>query len=306
MDFGKVSQDKIAAIDFTLPPDSPFTKETLARAGSSNGTPSAYVGCAKWGRKEWVGKLYPKGTKETQFLDHYVKHYNSIELNATHYQIYGEETISKWAAKAGERNFMFCPKVPQAISHYSNLISPDAQANTDRFLQGIVAFGKHLGPVFFQVSERFSPAAKDNLYAYLKSLPRDMLFFLELRHPEWFADKDLRNEWLHLLRELHIGAVITDTSGRRDCAHMELTIPSAFVRFVGNNLHPTDYTRIDEWVGRIRSWFANGLQELYFFMHQHDEKDSPELCNYVIEQLNKHCGTHLLPVKFIGQENTLF
>lgn len=305
MDFGKVAPDKVETIDFTLPPDSAFTKDTLAKAGKT-GKSRIYVGCAKWGRKEWVGKIYPKGTKETAFLDHYVKHFNSIELNATHYQIYGEDTIGKWAAKAGNRDFLFCPKLPQLISHYSNLISPDAQANTDRYLKGIMAFGKHLGPVFFQISESFSPAKKANLYTYLKSLPRNVSFFLELRHPEWFSDAGLRREWLYLLRELSIGAVITDTTGRRDCAHMELTVPDTFVRFVGNNLHPTDYTRIDEWVERICQWLENGLQNLYFFMHQHDEKDSPELCNYVIEKLNKRCGTGLEPVRFIGQENTLF
>jgi uncharacterized protein YecE (DUF72 family) len=88
---------------------------------------------------------------------------------------------------------------------------------------------------------------------------------------------------------------------------MELTVPKTFVRFVGNNLHATDYTRIDEWVLRIKHWLDNGLKELYFFMHQHDEKDSPELCNYVIEQLNKHCGTKLQPVRFIRDNGqTLF
>lgn len=306
MDFGKVTPDKIATIDFTLPPDSSFTKKTLAMAGR-RGTLSVYIGCAKWGRKEWVGRIYPKGTKEAGFLDQYVKHFNSIELNATHYKIYGEDTISKWADKAGNKDFKFCPKLPQMISHYSNLISPDAQENTDYFLQGIMAFGEHLGPVFFQLSESFSPAKKTNLYAYLKTLPRDVVFFLELRHPEWFSDPVLKEEWLTLLRELGIGVLITDTSGRRDCAHMELTVPKAFVRFVGNHLHPTDYSRIDEWVQRIKQWHTNGLQELYFFMHQHDELDSPELCNYVIEQLNKHCGTQLQPVRFIDQQaNTLF
>lgn len=306
MDFGKVPDKEISAIEFRLPPDSAFTNNILGHAQKTE-LPSFFVGCAKWGRKDWIGKIYPKGTRETQFLDHYVKHFNCIELNATHYQIYDAATIKKWAEKAGEAHFRFCPKIPQVISHYSNLITPDVQVNTDRFLEGITAFGSHLGPVFFQLSERFSPAKKADLYAYLKSLPSDLQFFLELRHPEWFANTVLRDEWLHLLQSLNMGAVITDTSGRRDCAHMELSVPKAFVRFVGNNLHPTDYTRIDEWVHRIKAWVKKGLQELYFFMHQHEEKDSPELCNYVIEQLNKHCQAGLRPVRFVNeQRNTLF
>lgn len=305
MDFGKVPATQIDEIDFSLPPDSPFTKATLKAAGKKGGT-QVFMGCAKWGRKEWVGQIYPKGTKDANFLDEYVKHFNSIELNATHYQIYGPETIKKWADKAG-KDFIFCPKVPQTISHYSNLITPDVQPKMDAFFNGISAFGEHLGPVFFQVSEQFSPSRKENLYTFLRTLPTDISFFLELRHPQWFSDKALRKEWLALLQELNIGAVITDTSGRRDCAHMELPVPRVFIRFVGNNLHPTDYSRVDEWVQRIGSWMKQGLKECYFFMHQHDEKDSPELSKYVVEELNKHCGTSLKPVRFMdGGQPSLF
>ena len=55
--------------------------------------------------------------------------------------------------------------------------------------------------------------------------------------------------------------MITDTAGRRDCAHMHLTIPKAFIRYVGNSLHPTDYTRIDVWVERMKYWLDHGMEE---------------------------------------------
>jgi len=299
MEFGKVSNEELAHVSFRLPPDPATTKATLAGAGKP-AKPVVYVGCAKWGRKEWVGEIYPKGTKDAAFLDQYVRQFNSIELNATHYQIYGSDTIGKWAEKAGDRNFLFCPKVPQVISHFSNLATPDAQRRTDDFLRGILAFGRHLGPVFLQLSERYAPASRQSLFTYLRSLPRDLLFFVELRHPEWFANKDIRKEWLDVLGECGMGTVITDASGRRDCVHMELTIPKAFIRFVGNGLVPSDYTRIDAWVKRIGSWLDKGLNELYFFMHQHDERYSPRLCDYVIEKMNRHCGTSLQRIHFLN------
>ena len=302
MEFGRVDKAEVENVNFRLPPDSALTKAVLAEAKKPS-RPRIYIGCAKWGRKEWVGQIYPKKTKDANFLDEYVKHFNSIELNATHYQVYGPETIGKWAAKANGREFVFCPKVPQTISHYSNLISPDVGPKTDKFLEGILAFEKHLGPVFFQVSERYSPVTKNNLFIYLRTLPRDLQFFLELRHPEWFADKAIRKEWLETIKELNIGAVITDATGRRDCVHMELTVPKTFIRFVGNGLVPSDYTRVDEWIKRIKSWLDKGLNELYFFMHQHDERYSPRLCDYVIEQINKRCGTDLKRIGFLdGQE----
>lgn len=300
MEFGHLSIKELDSIQFSLPEDSAFTKE-IQLSFLNHSTPQIYVGCAKWGRKEWVGKIYPEGTKEAKFLDYYVRHFNSIELNATHYRIYGPSTISNWAAKASNKDFKFCPKTPQAISHYSDLISPRAKQLTDEFLKGIIAFKEHLGPIFLQVSEKFSPSKKDNLIAYLKDLPEDLQFFVELRHPGWFSDKKVSENLFQSLRELKVGAVITDTAGRRDCLHMELTLPKAFIRFVGNNLHPTDYSRIDLWVSRLKDWLNKGLQELYFFMHQPDEQFSPELCNYVVEQMNKHCNSQLIKPQFIGE-----
>lgn len=299
MDFGKVDAIELKDVNFSLPPEPLWNKKILNGKATKN--PKIYIGCAKWGRTEWVGKIYPIGTKEAKFLDHYVHHYNSIELNATHYKIYPPESILKWADKAEGHDFLFCPKVPQIISHYSSFVNVEEKTND--FLKGIYAFGKHLGPVFLQVSDKYSPKRKENLFAYLESLPVDLQFFLEVRHPEWFSSKE-ENEFLwKTLHRLNVGYVITDAAGRRDCAHMQLTVPKTFIRFVGNSLHKTDYTRIDEWVSRIKFWLDNGLQELYFFMHMHDEAYSPELSEYLTEKLNKVCGLSLPNPLFLSKLN---
>ena len=96
-----------------------------------------------------------------------------------------------------------------------------------------------------------------------------------------------------------MGIVITDTAGRRDCAHMNLTVSKAFIRYVGNSLHPSDYTRCDAWIKRMKHWLNNGLQELYFFMHMHDEATSPELTVYLVDKMNKELGLNLIKPKFI-------
>lgn len=294
MEFGRVKEKELDAIDFSLPQDPETNKLVLKE---SKQEPVVYLGCAKWGRKEWVGKIYPKGTRAAQFLDQYVKHYNSIELNATHYQIYPPEEIAKWAAKAAGKDFKFCPKVVNSISHDSGFLNTDVL--TKSFLESVLAFGDKLGPIFLQVSEWYNPKQRDKLFAYLKTLPSNLPFFLEVRHVDWFSDKIIRKELFDTLRELKIGAVITDTAGRRDCAHMELTVPKTFIRYVGNSLHATDYTRSDAWVERIKYWLSNGLQELYFFMHMHEEAFSPELTVYLVDKLNAACGLNLPKPKFI-------
>ncbi|WP_211172608.1 DUF72 domain-containing protein [Chitinophaga sp. Ak27] len=298
MDFGRVPEAMLSDIDFKLPAEPVFNKQVLK--GRPVAHPLTYLGCAKWGRKEWIGKIYPQGTKEANFLDEYVKHFNSIELNATHYQIYGPATIAKWDAKAAGMDFKFCPKVPQSISHFSTLIN--AGDKTTAFLEGVLAFGEHLGPIFLQLSDKFGPAKRDNLYQYLASLPKDLQFFVELRHPQWFEDEAVRMELFNKLRELNVGAIITDTAGRRDIAHMHLTVPKIFIRFVGNSLHPTDYTRIDDWANRIKYWLDKGLEEVYFFMHMHDEATSPELALYMTEKFEAVCGITVKKPVFVTRD----
>ena len=232
-----------------------------------NTNPKVYVGCAKWGRAEWVGKIYPLKTKERNFLDCYVQHFNSIELNATHYKLYGPKAIQKWADKAGDRDFKFCPKMHQGITHKGKLNENKFLIN--EFLRAVAAFENHLGPILVQLSERFSPKRKDELFDFLKSLPVDLRFFLEVRHAGWFKE-DVREELFTTLKQINVGAVITDTADRRDCSHMYLTLPITFIRFVGNSLHKTDFSRIDDWVNRIKDWLNTGIQEIFFFMHMHD------------------------------------
>lgn len=301
MEFGRVTESELDSIDFSLPKEPVFNKQVLN--GKKNKQAKVFVGCAKWGRTEWVGKIYPPKTKEKDFLQHYVEHYNCIELNATHYKIYGAKGIEKWAEKAHGKDFMFCPKMYNGVTHFGGL--SNKKFLSDEFLRGVTAFKEHLGPIFVQVSDSFTPKRKDELFTYLKSLPTDLQFFLEVRHPDWFGKDAIREELFSFLKDNNLGAVITDTAGRRDCAHMYLTVPKAFIRYVGNSLHASDYTRVDAWVERMKYWLSKGMDELYFFMHMHDEATSPELTVYLVDKMNKECGLNLMKPKFVEQ-NTLF
>lgn len=295
MEFGRVPEAELSSIDFSLPKEPAFNKAILK--GKAVNNPKVYLGCAKWGRTEWVGKIYPLKTKEKDFLQHYVEHYNSIELNATHYKVYGEAGTKKWAEKAKDKDFKFCPKMYQGVTHRGSLKGKDFITN--EYFRGILGLGEHLGPIFVQVSDTFSPKRKEELFDYLKTLPTDLQFFLEVRHPDWFTNKAIFNAMCETLRQLNMGAVITDTAGRRDCAHMHLTVPKAFIRYVGNSLHPSDYTRCDAWVERMKHWIKNGMEELYFFMHMHDEATSPELTVYLVDKMNKEIGLNLIKPKFV-------
>ena len=283
MDFGKVDNKDFDTIDFTLPPDGEGTGRILNNK-ATNKKAELFVGCAKWGRKDWIGKIYPVGTKEEDFLSLYAQHFNCIELNATFYKLPSVKQVTAWKEKVGP-HFRFCPKFNDKITHKKRL--KDAEQYTKIFLEGVAAFGDNLGPVFLQTPPNYATKNLEVLEAYLAALPDTLDIFVELRHPGWFSDEAVNKKVFTMLEKHGAGAVITDAAGRRDCVHMNLTTTSAFIRFVGNSLHPTDYQRCDEWITRLNSWVDKGIERIYFLMHQEEEIHSPELCRYFIREANK-------------------
>lgn len=297
MKFGNVPDETLTSIDFKLVPDPFLNAEVLS--GKRLPSPKIYVGSGNWGHASWVGKIYPPKTPASAFRNVFPNYFGAMELNATHYKIYPESVIREWATPAEGKDFKYCPKFPQSISHYSSFLKVDEL--TDAFIQSIAGFGENLGPAFLQVSDHFSPAKRDVLFGYLSSLPSDLDVFLELRHPDWFTDAGVS---FSMLKEMKKGLVITDTPGRRDCAHMYLTIPKLFLRFVSNKDHSTTYLRITDWAQRIGNWVDQGLEEVYIFIHPGDETVIPELTVAWMEALNQSCKVNL-KLPFI-QQGSLF
>jgi len=301
MEFGKLETEDLNAVDFALPADNAATTRLL-KTLTPGETTNFFIGCAKWGRKDWVGKIYPRGTKEADFLNHYGQHFNSIELNATFYRMPSAARTAEWAGKVNS-NFKFSPKFPNQITHLRRL--KNVEEPTDRFLKAVHGFGSTLGPLFLMPHPGVGPKDLERIDAFLEYLPKDVKIVVELRHPDWFSDATVSESLFKVLEKHGAGSVITDASGRRDCLHMRLTTPDAFIRFVGNDLHPTDYTRIDQWVTRIKTWKEAGIKNIYFFMHQNEEVHSPEAAKYLIQQLNKVCGLQIPEPQFVSAEDAV-
>jgi len=301
MDFGKV--DDLSKVDYTLPEDHPDTTRLLQSLKKKK-APKVYVGCAKWGRPDWIGKIYPKGTKATDFLKHYTKHFNTIELNAMFYQTFPRTVTEKWASYADD-SFRFCPKFGQSITHFKRL--KGAEAETDTLLDSLAGLGDKLGHSFIQFDDRFGPKNMDTLRDYLSYLPKDFKVCVEFRQPDWFKDGLVSDEAFEMLHKMKVGSVITDTSGRRDVLHMRLTTPVAFIRYVGNDMHPTDSRRLDDWVERIGEWYEAGLDTIYFFIHNHVEVNSPIMADDFIKKLNKRIpGLNLKGPSLLNGKEALF
>ncbi|HAS41735.1 MAG TPA: DUF72 domain-containing protein [Microscillaceae bacterium] len=290
MKFGKLTD--VSKVDFSIPADAPGTERILAKnIQPASSSPKVYVGCPIWSNKSWVGTLYPKRTPANQYLTHYARQFNTIELNSTHYSVPNADTIKKWQTQSTP-DFRFSPKVPQEISHKLMPLGK-AQDFTKVFVKAMEGLGEKLGISFMQLSPYFTPQDMGYLAQYLQEFPAHIPLAVEFRHEHWFQ-QDHFEKATQLLESHQVATVITDVAGRRDALHMRLTTPDLVLRFVGNNLHPTDYQRADDWVNRIQSWLKQGLQSAYIFIHQPDENEAtPELALYFVRQLNEKCGLNL-------------
>ncbi len=281
MKFGGVENPEL--VDFTLPDDHPDTANVL-RNGSD--LERVFVGCAKWNRQD-LKKFYPRGTKDE--LTYYATQFNSIELNATFYNHFSEEQMMKWVEKTPD-TFKFFPKVHQMISHIKRL--NNVEESIEFYTSNIRNLGDKLGMCFLQLHNNFKPQNMDRLITAVEYWPKDIPLAIELRNTEWFNDEEIANEVYDLFEKNGISNIITDTAGRRDLLHMRLTSPDVFVRYVGAN-HESDYSRLDDWLARVSKWKAAGMRNLYFFVHQNLEKESPVLSAYFIEKLNDEFGLDL-------------
>lgn len=277
MKFGQVPNPD--GINFKLPKDAPETTALLSRNKAK--TFRACVGCAKWNKTDLKG-FYPKGTKDE--LEYYSTQFNSIELNATFYNMPTTAQVIKWKEKT-PKGFKFFPKITNSVSHYKRLL--DVKTLTETFCNAAANFEDRLGAVFLQLHDNFSPKEYDKLEQFVQGFPKGIPLAVEVRNEKWFEDTDTWQAYCKLLEKHKVANIIVDTAGRRDMVHMRLTTPAAFIRFVGCNNDGIDRKRLDDWLGRVKKWHKEGLKELDFFVHQNIELSSPLLSAYFIEKLNK-------------------
>ena len=281
MKFGRLSN--LEVVDFSLPP----IEDALLGWGENenNSDPIAsseealqlYVGAPVWAHKSFLGKIYPPKLKAAEFLTHYARNFNCIELNSTFYGVPSPDRIAHWRSQVGP-GFRFCPKATRSITHGGRGLPREEVAE---FFRSVGKFGDNLGISFFQFPPEFGPPQWRHLRDLLRLFPRDFHVAVELRHPGWF-EKRAALEWLMQLGvETATIFVITDTAGRRDVLHNCLPLPQAFVRFSGDALAASDFERLDQWVLSLRALHAQGLREAYFIVHQETEGNCVELAEHL-------------------------
>lgn len=261
---------------------------------------SFWLGCAVWAYKDWVGELFPIGSRAGEFLHLYSRRFPTVEGNTTFYSIPDPETIQRWATETPE-GFQFCLKLPRSITH-GGLLTPTIPGAI-AFLETMQGLGDRLGPLFAQLPPNYSPAQIDDLTTFLKVFSRySCSLALEVRHPDWFQ-APYTNQLNQLLQELGIGRVLLDSRPMYECPddpqlyserrkpqvplQPVVTANYSLIRFISHPDRLMNQSYLEEWVGLVKQWLQQGIR-IYFFVHCPVEKHSPANARYFQHLLEQH------------------
>ena len=253
--------------------------------------PPLGVGCAIWANPAWVGTHLPPGTPTRALLAAYAERFNAVEGNATFYAVPAPRTVARWSEQV-PAGFRFVFKVPRTITHERRLRGADEELAT--FLQAIEPLHDHLGPIMVQLPPSLAPDDFDTLARFVRRLPIEFPWAVEVRHREFFAggshernlDEMLRvhgvNRVIMDARSVHAGPSQTDADRDEQRSKPDLpvrpvaTATSPVVRFIGQRNVADNAPYWQPWVRVCARWLTQGLRPLVL-CHTPDNVDSPAL-----------------------------
>ena len=172
--------------------------------------PGILLGTSAFTANGWQGSFYPPGMNLRDFLSYYATQFATVEVDSTFYGCPSASTVSNWSART-PNDFIFSVKVPQIITHEKVLV--DCDSEFEEFVKTMDILGPKLGPMVFQFPsfDRWKFSKQESFLAvlipFLKKLPADHKFVVEIRNKKWLDAK-----FADVLREHNVAWALTDTS----------------------------------------------------------------------------------------------
>ena len=146
--------------------------------------PQVHVGTSGWQYRHWRGVFYPPGLASARWLNFYVSHFKTLELNVTFYRQVDPNTYEKWRDSV-PGDFLFSAKMSRYITHIRRL-HVDASA-VKRFIDAVTCLSDRLGVVLIQLppSLKFD---QDLILAFFDLLDPRLRYTVEARNKSFLCD----------------------------------------------------------------------------------------------------------------------
>jgi uncharacterized protein YecE (DUF72 family) len=236
--------------------------------------PQVLIGTSGYSYDDWVGPVYPPGTKKQDFLTLYAARFPVVELNFSYYQQPGTRTLERMISVTPD-GFQFALKAHRSMTHD---ITESWKADIAAFRDGVRPLQEsgRLAAVLLQFPYSFgyTPESRERLSALCQELS-GLPLAVEFRKSDWLKEPVFQG-----LRERGVSLVSVDEPDlpRLLPPTSEVTGRFGYVRFhgrnkanwwTGDNASRYDYLyspgELSGWVDRIRSILERVPVLLLFF-----------------------------------------
>ncbi len=218
-----------------------------------------FIGTSGWTYDHWKGCFYPQEMAKSHWFDYYASQFNAVEINATFYRTFLDQTYLNWKARAPQ-GFGYVLKAPKTITHRKLLNDVDADIQT--FCQSAALLGDTFEMILLQIAPN-TPYDLGLLKHALQAFSNPTRVAVEFRNACWF-----NAETEHLLSS--IGAVFCNVDSPRQKITDILTSERAYLRLHGRkSWYSSNYTEEDlaAIANLVRGLVEHGARQVYVFFN---------------------------------------
>jgi uncharacterized protein YecE (DUF72 family) len=215
------------------------------------------IGCSGWQYRHWRGRFYPKDLPVDQWLDHYAREFDTVELNNSFYRLPEADTFAGWGRRVPQ-GFLFAVKASRYLTHLKRLREP--REPLDRLWSRATRLGDHLGPMLYQLPPHWQRDIP-RLQEFVRLLPRHRLQAIEFRDASWYHADVYR-----LLTDAGVALCLHDMPG--SSTRPEAIGPFVYVRFHGaTGKYRGGYPgqTLSAWAKRLDAWSDEGRACYVYF-----------------------------------------
>jgi uncharacterized protein YecE (DUF72 family) len=227
-----------------------------------------FIGTSGWTYDHWRGAFYPEDLAKAKWFSYYAERFNAVEINATFYRTFKDQTYINWRKKAPE-GFRYIFKAPRIITHRKYLV--DVAEEIKAFEHSASLLEDKLGLILLQLAPT-TPYDIGRLRAAFSAFANPHKVAVEFRHKQWLTE-----ETLSLLREF--GVTFCNPDSPRNALTDIVTSPQGYLRLHGRQLwYSHDYSEQEliEIVETIRRITTCGAKTVYVFFNNDYEGFAPK------------------------------
>jgi uncharacterized protein YecE (DUF72 family) len=214
------------------------------------------IGTSGWQYRDWRGRFYPHRLPQRLWLEHYARHFSTVESNNAFYRLPELETFSRWRERTPP-DFRWAVKASRFLTHIKRLREPAEPVA--RLMGRAAGLQERLDVVLLQLPPTLRADA-GLLRDCLAEFPPGVRVAVEPRHETWWTDE------VRALLERYDAALCWADRDERPVAPLWRTTDWGYLRLHhGYEAWAYRPPTLQLWADRLAETYGEGEDVLVYF-----------------------------------------